>query len=266
MKHQFIIRDAKRLYNSHHADADYIHWGAMDSWTLDEAIALSLGKNPKIINWDFVYEFTLICKEAKEYEQRRDLLASAIPLGSLTDPVSPSLFLRWAMAKHLKVPQPLVTQVDLYLARYKQIHEVAASKNTLISSSESALDLIVKPNDKAGSEADTEANKYGTPPGKKPRVGSGIMTIEAAWQIECATGRKASANDVMNLLQEWADKGEDTGILIASAKKARGVKWMTKKRGERVFKIEACEKVLESWHNSRRQAESRPKLVLQGVI
>lgn len=140
MKHQFIIRDAKTLYYSHHADADYIHWGAMDSWTLDEAIALSLGKNPKLINWDFVYEFTLICKEAKEYERRRELIASAVPLGNLTDPVSPSLFLRWATEKNINIPQKLVTQVYIYLAPHEKPHEVSSSHDSAIPKHGASVD------------------------------------------------------------------------------------------------------------------------------
>lgn len=136
----FHIRESKRLYNSQHSDADYTHWGAMDSWTLDEAVALSLGKNPRIINWDFVYEFTLICKEAKEYERRRELIASAIPLENLTDPVSPSLFLTWAIEKHIDIPQKLATQVYFYLAPHEKPQEISSSHDSAIPKHSDVVD------------------------------------------------------------------------------------------------------------------------------
>jgi hypothetical protein len=42
--------EAKRFYRQPAAQANFPYWLAMDFWTLDEAIALLLGKNPEIVN------------------------------------------------------------------------------------------------------------------------------------------------------------------------------------------------------------------------
>jgi hypothetical protein len=42
--------EAKRFYNHPNAKADFKHWLAMDVWTLDQAVALLLGKDPRHVN------------------------------------------------------------------------------------------------------------------------------------------------------------------------------------------------------------------------
>jgi hypothetical protein len=37
-----------RFYNQPYANADFNHWSRAAHWTLDEAVALSLGKNPEV--------------------------------------------------------------------------------------------------------------------------------------------------------------------------------------------------------------------------
>lgn len=42
--------EARRFYNTPQAQAKFDYWLAMDFWTLDEAVALLLGKNPQVVN------------------------------------------------------------------------------------------------------------------------------------------------------------------------------------------------------------------------
>jgi hypothetical protein len=42
--------EAARFYNEPQARADFAHWLSMDFWTLDEAVALLLGRNPAEVN------------------------------------------------------------------------------------------------------------------------------------------------------------------------------------------------------------------------
>jgi hypothetical protein len=42
--------EAARFYNLPQAQANFAHWLSMDFWTLDEAVALLLGKNPTEVN------------------------------------------------------------------------------------------------------------------------------------------------------------------------------------------------------------------------
>jgi hypothetical protein len=40
--------EGERFFNRPHANADFDHWSKAAHWTLDEAIALSLGKAPEV--------------------------------------------------------------------------------------------------------------------------------------------------------------------------------------------------------------------------
>jgi len=42
--------EARRFYNAPEAQAQFDYWLGMDFWTLDEAVALLLGKNPQVVN------------------------------------------------------------------------------------------------------------------------------------------------------------------------------------------------------------------------
>lgn len=46
--------EAARFYNQPQAQANYALWLKMDFWTFDDAIALLLGKNPKVVTWEAV--------------------------------------------------------------------------------------------------------------------------------------------------------------------------------------------------------------------
>ncbi|MGO8754210.1 MAG: hypothetical protein ACLQHK_03140 [Gallionellaceae bacterium] len=86
-------------------------------------------------------------------------------------------------------------------------------------------------------------------PGKMPRIAIGKLAVKAAWEIECETGRHATADEVIERLQKWAEAGND-GYLHSKIK--FGVKWVPK-RGKipKEYKPGACGKTLETWHASR---------------
>lgn len=88
-------------------------------------------------------------------------------------------------------------------------------------------------------------------PGKLPPREAGKLAIKAAWQIECETKRRASAKEVMTLLQAWADAGKESAILIKSLPSKRAVQWLTTKGEYREYTSEACGKTLATWHKSR---------------
>jgi len=43
-------KEAAKFYNQAQAEADFAHWGKMEYWTFDEALALLLGKDPRIVS------------------------------------------------------------------------------------------------------------------------------------------------------------------------------------------------------------------------
>ncbi len=85
-----------------------------------------------------------------------------------------------------------------------------------------------------------------TVPGKMPNTTIGKLAIKAAWEIECATGKQATANEVINKLQEWEPIEP-----ILTEKTARGVKWETTGGIEKTFDVNTCAKALGTWNKSR---------------
>lgn len=83
-------------------------------------------------------------------------------------------------------------------------------------------------------------------PGKMARTAIGKQAIKAAWQIECATGKRATPNQVIDKLQALVKtEPELIGII------PHGVEWTTTKGKDKPFDIEACAKALDKWNTSR---------------
>lgn len=100
-------RDLELFFNFRSQGADFEYWSKHDAWTHDEANALSRGRNPKRINWKFVYEYTEISPFAKEYQRRRRLFIRAIKCGALPYYIPPKLAITWAKSKGIDFPQAL---------------------------------------------------------------------------------------------------------------------------------------------------------------
>lgn len=101
-----------RFFSQPHAAADFDHWSKAEHWTLDEAIALSFGKAPEVVNWKRIESLIQISHFAKQYQRRRDLAQRAAAWKKLYDPVLPSLFLKWAKDNEIDVPAELVEKVE----------------------------------------------------------------------------------------------------------------------------------------------------------
>jgi hypothetical protein len=103
-----VFNEANRSFNRAEVRADFSHWLNMDAWTLDEAVALSLGRDPSRISWiEDVAPYTLISPVAKEFEKRRGLLNRAREAGVLAEMMSPDDFLNWARKRNLVLPAEL---------------------------------------------------------------------------------------------------------------------------------------------------------------
>ena len=108
------------------ATDNFRHWCKRATWTLDQAVALSLGKNPKLVNWKTVSPFTQVSTFAKEYDDRRDIANCAFEVKQLFDPVYPSIFLAWAKKKFDPLPAELLQAAlddGISLAGWKELYE-----------------------------------------------------------------------------------------------------------------------------------------------
>jgi hypothetical protein len=97
--------EQEQFYNKPHATADFGHWSKLAHWTLDEAVALSFGKAPEVVNWPTISKYLQISSFAVQYGRRRELTLRAVPWKQLYDPVLPAFFLAWAKAMKLTYPR-----------------------------------------------------------------------------------------------------------------------------------------------------------------
>jgi len=113
-------------FNQSSATADYEHWSKCAQWTIDEAVALSFGRDPRIVKWENLKSMTMISAFAREYEARRDLALRALPWKLLFDPVVPTFFLAWARQLDIVVPEQLAQGVERYgglIANWKDMYD-----------------------------------------------------------------------------------------------------------------------------------------------
>lgn len=118
------------------------------------------------------------------------------------------------------------------------------------------IDCLLKDtnsNSNVNSVADSVSEMIIKDPDNPPGITSGMvaiteLAIRAAWQLECQTGRKASAKDVIKMLQSWVGSRDHTELREILP---HGVKWMTISNVEKDYNNEACRKTLTAWHANR---------------
>jgi hypothetical protein len=94
---------------------DFEYWTKMPFWTLDESIALLLGKDPEIVTWDIVRDYVdyhYSSDLCAEYAKLRTLFLRALERHELEESNSPATLLAWAEIRNIKVPAALEQQMN----------------------------------------------------------------------------------------------------------------------------------------------------------
>jgi hypothetical protein len=89
-------KKGNQLFTSEHTELEREFWLIQASWELDEAVAISLGRDPRDVNWPIVEPYSGSSSHAYEYEKRWVTVMRAREQGLLLDPVAPADFIRWA--------------------------------------------------------------------------------------------------------------------------------------------------------------------------
>jgi len=106
--------------------ADYSYWVKMSYWTLNDAAALSLGRDPKIASWDKVESYTKVSPFAEEYEKRREIILRASLMKQLSDLMPPHVFLAWAKRMQIELPLGLLNafnSLGIQVADWKTLYD-----------------------------------------------------------------------------------------------------------------------------------------------
>ena len=146
-EYQLAIEKARqeergRFFNQPHAGADFEHWSKLAHWTLDEAVALSLGKAPERVNWETVSKYLQLSFFAVQYGRRRELALRAAQWKQLYDPVLPGIFLAWAKRLEIEVPAALVEAVQKRgpIRDWKSLYDESAAVHAKREANWTALD------------------------------------------------------------------------------------------------------------------------------
>jgi len=110
---QYEDDDQKRFFNLPDAAADYEYWSKMAHWTLDEALALSFGKNPKVVTWKRLEKIMSYTSPfVRKYERTRELALRAVTWKKLYDPVLPTIFINWVKENEILFPDELAVIIQ----------------------------------------------------------------------------------------------------------------------------------------------------------
>ncbi|WP_305989284.1 hypothetical protein [Roseibium sp. MMSF_3544] len=111
-KAKLAEQERQRPYNQKGAKPDYNYWAKLSYWSSDECAALSLGRDPRVANWDAIKANTKTSEFAAAFEERREICARAATMGQLSASSAPSAFLTWANQMQVSVPDELVAAVE----------------------------------------------------------------------------------------------------------------------------------------------------------
>ena len=108
------VEEQSRSFNQPNANADFEYWAKFPLWTLDEAVALTLGKDPRVVTWPRIEEYAETSPFAARFDNLRRLVHRAKEAEQLTDLVSPADYIFWAKANHIAFPPELEKNVEAF--------------------------------------------------------------------------------------------------------------------------------------------------------
>lgn len=112
------------FFNQPSAMADYEYWLDLDFWTADEAAALSIGRDPTVVNAQSMLGPLRSSPVRLKYRNRFDAVSAAITIGRLPEHFEPKLFIAWAIGKNWDLPDP-IKELSLTPTRTELLQKIA---------------------------------------------------------------------------------------------------------------------------------------------
>jgi hypothetical protein len=119
--------EASHFFNQPAANADFREWARYDFWTLEESVALLLGKNPEKVSSKSLKHYLHSSPFAHTYEKLLKLAQRSDVMGA-SERLRPADVLAWANeSEAVRAPAPLVELIDARETRaaLKQLAEEA---------------------------------------------------------------------------------------------------------------------------------------------
>lgn len=139
-------QEKKRFFNQPDCNADYSYWSKQAYWSINEAIALILGKDPRKVTWDEVKKYIPNSPFANKFNELKELASRYVICKELYDPVFPGVFLAWIERMDISIPIELkeaVNTIGMQVADWKGNYENASAQyNQLDTLYKQAIELM----------------------------------------------------------------------------------------------------------------------------
>jgi hypothetical protein len=144
-------QDAGRPFNRPCSAEDLGHWGTLLLWSLDEAIALSLGLDPQHASWMSIAPQVRVSPLAKKYSQLRERVSRAEQGGELSNPISPHKYMEWARRNMIEVSKVLAEEIVARTGRIQDYESICAANAKLTQRISELEAILTAESDKLGS-------------------------------------------------------------------------------------------------------------------
>lgn len=104
--------DQSRFFNEWFAVAQWEFWAQISYWTAEEAVALSLGKDPRVVNLNSIASYSGSSLFVGDFTSKLQLISRAIEAGQLFEKNVPTFFLAWAERTDFPMPAVLIEAVQ----------------------------------------------------------------------------------------------------------------------------------------------------------
>lgn len=229
------------------------HWRHVSTIEIWQGLLLSLNIEPPGKGWlldnkpgatgDIPYEYLDNHGLTNEFIRRWCLVKNRLD----TYYGAAGLLLNAELTNFLKLPLFAAWAVEF------EWEEIPPELAALAKAAPQAAPLVkATPTTKVEAGAGTTPAPADEIPGIIPKTTSGKLAIKAAWEIECETGKRATAKQVIERLQTWVDHKDNPKAVSELIKKIpNGVQWVTSAGKEKNYNKVTCQKTLETWNKSR---------------
>jgi hypothetical protein len=96
-----------RFFYDRSSRANYTPWIGREQWSVDEATALLLGKNPEVVNWQTINPLVYKSQFAERYSALRQKITDAVEANKVHSSRTPAAYLYYASSIGFVLPADL---------------------------------------------------------------------------------------------------------------------------------------------------------------
>jgi hypothetical protein len=125
-QNELAEKDKALFFSSPDANADVGYWAKISYWKIDEAVALSFGKDPRVVTWERIKSLVNVSTFAFQFAAKRELAERAKTANQISVTTPPSIFLAWAARTKFEMPAALeaaVTALGIQIADWKTLFD-----------------------------------------------------------------------------------------------------------------------------------------------